>query len=398
MDILSNRIKNMAESATLAMAAKAREYKAKGINVISLSLGEPDFKTPKHIQEGAKAAIDEGKYFAYPPVNGYVDLRQAISDKFKRENGLDYSADQIVVSNGAKQSIANVFQALINEGDEVIVFAPFWVSYSALIELAGGIPVYISGGIDTDFKVTADQLKGAISDKTKAIIFSSPCNPTGSVFTKEELEKISEVVLSHDNIVVVSDEIYEHINYSGAHASIGALPGMNERTVTVNGMAKGFAMTGWRVGYIGAPLWLAKACNKIQGQFTSANCSIAQRAALTALTTDLGPTEEMAKEYLRRRGFVKELLDEIPGVKTNVPQGAFYFFPDVSAYFGKSDGANTINNASDLSMYLLDNAHVSVVTGEAFGDPNCIRLSYAASEEDLRTAIAKIKEALAKLS
>lgn len=398
MDILSNRIKNMAESATLAMAAKAREYKAKGINVISLSLGEPDFKTPKHIQEGAKAAIDEGKYFAYPPVNGYADLREAISQKFKRENGLDYAADQIVVSNGAKQSIANVFQALINEGDEVIVFAPFWVSYSALIELAGGIPVYISGGIESDFKVTADQLKAALTDRTKAIIFSSPCNPTGSVFTKEELEKISEVVLSHDNLVVVSDEIYEHINYSGAHASIGALPGMNERTVTVNGMAKGFAMTGWRVGYIGAPLWLAKACNKIQGQFTSANCSIAQRAALTALTTDLAPTQEMAKEYLRRRGFVKELLDEIPGVKTNVPQGAFYFFPDVSAYFGKSDGSQTVNNASDLSLYLLENAHVSVVTGEAFGDPNCIRLSYAASEEDLRTAIDKIKDALVKLS
>lgn len=398
MDILSNRIKNMAESATLAMAAKAREYKAKGINVISLSLGEPDFKTPKHIQEGAKAAIDEGKYFAYPPVNGYPDLRQAISEKFKKENGLDYGPDQIVVSNGAKQSIANIFQALINEGDEVIVFAPFWVSYSALIELAGGVPVYISGGIETDFKVTAEQLREAITDQTKAVIFSSPCNPTGSVFTREELEKISEVILSHDGLVVVSDEIYEHINYSGAHASIGALPGMNERTVTVNGMAKGFAMTGWRVGYIGAPLWLAKACNKIQGQFTSANCSIAQRAALTALTTDLGPTEEMAKEYLRRRGFVKELLDEIPGVKTNVPQGAFYFFPDVSAYFGKSDGYNLINNASDLAMYLLDNAHVSVVTGEAFGDPNCIRLSYAASEEDLRTAIAKIKEALAKLS
>ena len=398
MDILSNRIKNMAESATLAMAAKAREYKAKGINVISLSLGEPDFKTPNHIQEGAKAAIDEGKYFAYPPVNGYPDLRQAISEKFKKENGLDYGPDQIVVSNGAKQSIANIFQALINEGDEVIVFAPFWVSYSALIELAGGVPVYISGGIETDFKVTAEQLREAITDQTKAVIFSSPCNPTGSVFTREELEKISEVILSHDGLVVVSDEIYEHINYSGAHASIGALPGMNERTVTVNGMAKGFAMTGWRVGYIGAPLWLAKACNKIQGQFTSANCSIAQRAALTALTTDLGPTEEMAKEYLRRRGFVKELLDEIPGVKTNVPQGAFYFFPDVSAYFGKSDGYNLINNASDLAMYLLDNAHVSVVTGEAFGDPNCIRLSYAASEEDLRTAIAKIKEALAKLS
>lgn len=396
--MLSDRIKNMAESATLAMAAKAREYKARGINVISLSLGEPDFKTPKHIQEGAKNAIDEGKYFAYPPVNGYPDLRQAISDKFKRENNLEYSADQIVVSNGAKQSIANIFQAIINEGDEVVVFAPFWVSYSALIELAGGIPVYVNGGIDSDFKVTAGQLSKAITSKTKAIIFSSPCNPTGSVFTKEELLELTEVILKYDNLVVVADEIYEHINYTGAHASIGALPGMNERTVTVNGMAKGFAMTGWRVGYIGAPLWLAKACNKVQGQFTSANCGIAQRAAYTALTTDLGPTQEMGKEYLRRRGFVKELLDDIPGIKTNVPQGAFYFFPDVSAYFGKTNGETIINNASDVSMYILDHAHVSVVTGEAFGDPNCIRLSYAASEENLREAISRIKEALAKLS
>ena len=398
MDILSDRIKNMAESATLAMAAKAREYKAKGINVISLSLGEPDFKTPQHIQDGAKAAIDEGKYFAYPPVNGYADLREAISAKFKNENGLEYGPDQIVVSNGAKQSIANVFQAIINEGDEVVVFSPFWVSYSALIELAGGVPVYIKGSIDNDFKATAAQLAEVITPKTKAMIFSSPCNPTGSVFTKEELEAIAEVVLKHENMVVVSDEIYEHINYTGAHASIGAIPGMIDRTVTVNGMAKGFAMTGWRVGYIGAPLWLAKACNKVQGQLTSANCSIAQRAAYTALTTDLGPTQEMAKEYLRRREMVKELLDEIPGVKTNVPQGAFYFFPDVSAYFGKSDGTTTINNASDLAMYILDNAHVSVVTGEAFGDPDCIRLSYAASEENLRNAIAQIKEALAKLS
>lgn len=398
MEILSDRIKNMAESATLAMAAKAREYKAKGINVISLSLGEPDFKTPKHIQEGAKSAIDEGKYFAYPPVNGYLDLRQAISDKFKRENGLTYGADQIVVSNGAKQSIANVFQALINEGDEVIVFAPFWVSYSALIELAGGVPVYVTGGIDSDFKVTASQLEQAITDKTKAIIFSSPCNPTGSVFTKDELQSLADVILQHNNLIVIADEIYEHINYTGAHASIGALPGMNERTVTVNGMAKGFAMTGWRVGYIGAPLWLAKACSKIQGQFTSANCGIAQRAALTGLTSDLGPTIEMGKEYLRRRDLVKSLLDEIPGVKTNLPQGAFYFFPDVSAYFGKSDGETTINNAGDLSLFILDNAHVSVVTGEAFGAPNCIRLSYAASEEDLREAIKRIKTTLSKLS
>lgn len=398
MEMLSDRIKNMAESATLAMAAKAREYKARGINVISLSLGEPDFKTPKHIQQGAKDAIDEEKYFAYPPVNGYLDVRQAISEKFKRENNLDYSADQIVISNGAKQSIANVFQALINEGDEVIVFAPFWVSYSALIELAGGVPVYVNGSIDSDFKVTADQLASAVTPKTKALIFSSPCNPTGSVFTKEELLALSEVILKHEDLIVIADEIYEHINYTGAHASIGALPGMNDRTVTVNGMAKGFAMTGWRVGYIGAPLWLAKACNKVQGQFTSANCGIAQRAAYTALTSDLGPTQQMGKEYLRRRNFVKELLDEIPDFKTNIPQGAFYFFPDISAYFGKSDGQTTIENASDLSMYILDHAHVSVVTGEAFGDPNCIRLSYAASEEDLREAIKRIKEALAKLS
>jgi len=397
MNIVSDRILNMAESATLAMAAKAREYKAKGINVISLSLGEPDFKTPQHICDGAKKAIDEGKYFAYPPVNGYQDLREAISAKFKRENGLDYSADQIVVSNGAKQSIANIFQAIINEGDEVVVFSPFWVSYTALIELAGGVPVIVTGGIENDFKVTAEQFEAAITPKTKAMIFSSPCNPTGSVFTKEELEPIAEVVLKHDNMIVVSDEIYEHINYTGAHASIGALPGMLERTVTVNGMAKGFAMTGWRVGYIGAPLWLAKACNKIQGQFTSANCSIAQRATLTALTSDLGPTREMAKEYLRRRDLVKVLLDEIPGFKTNMPQGAFYFFPDVSAYFGKSDGTTTVNDADELALYILENAQVSVVTGGAFGAPNCIRLSYAASEADLRNAISQMKTALAKL-
>lgn len=396
--MLSDRIRNMAESATLAMAAKARELKAKGVNVISLSLGEPDFKTPKHIQEGAKDAIDTEKYFGYPPVNGYLDVRQAISDKFKRENDLAYSADQIVISNGAKQSIANIFQAIINEGDEVVVFAPFWVSYSALIELAGGIPVYVKGDIASDFKVTADQLAAAITPKTKALIFSSPCNPTGSVFTKGELEELSKVVLKHDDLVVIADEIYEHINYTGAHASIGALPGMIDRTVTVNGMAKGFAMTGWRVGYIGAPLWLAKACNKVQGQFTSANCGIAQRAAFTALTSDLGPTYEMSKEYLRRRDLVKDLLDEIPGFKTNIPQGAFYFFPYVSAYFGKSDGETTINTAGDLCIYILDHAQVSLVTGEAFGDDNCIRLSYAASEEDLREAIKRIKESLSKLS
>ena len=396
--MVSDKVKNMAESATLAMAAKARELKEKGINVISLSLGEPDFKTPKHIQEGAKAAIDEGKYFAYPPVNGYLDLRQAISTKFKNENNLDYSPDQIVVSNGAKQSIANVFLALLNDGDEVVVFSPFWVSYSSLIELAGGVPVYVKGGIESDFKVTPQQLAQAITPKTKAIIYSSPCNPTGSVFTLEELTAIAEVIKKHKDIIVIADEIYEHINYTGAHASIGAIEGMQDRTATINGMAKGFAMTGWRVGYIGAPLWLAKACNKIQGQITSANCSIAQRAALTALTTDLAPTVEMSKEYLRRRDIVKALLDEVPGFKTNLPTGAFYFFPDVTALFGTTDGSVTINNADDLSLYLLDKAQVSVVTGDAFGDANCIRLSYAASEEDLREAITRIKAAVSKLS
>lgn len=398
MEHLSDRIKNMSESATLAMAAKAREFKEKGIDVISLSLGEPDFKTPKHIQEGAKSAIDENKYFAYPPVNGYLDLRKAIVDKFKKENGLEYTPDQIVVSNGAKQSIVNVMLSLVNPGDEVIVFSPYWVSYTAAIELAEGTPVLIKGSIDDDFKATADQLRKAITPKTRAIIFSSPCNPTGSVFTKEELEKIAEVVLEHEGIYVMSDEIYEHINYTGAHASIGAVPGMADRTITINGMAKGFAMTGWRVGYIGAPTWIAKACNKIQGQLTSANCSIAQRATLTALTSDLGPTIEMTKEYKSRRDLVFDLLNEVPGFKTNMPTGAFYFFPDVSFYFGKSNGETTISNASDLCLYLLENAHVSLVTGEAFGDPDCIRLSYAASEENLREAVKRIKAALAKFN
>jgi aspartate aminotransferase len=398
MEHLSDRIKNMSESATLAMAAKAREFKEKGIDVISLSLGEPDFKTPKHIQEGAKAAIDENKYFAYPPVNGYLDLRKAICDKFKNENGLSYTPDQIVVSNGAKQSIINVMLSLVNPGDEVIVFSPYWVSYTAAIELAEGTPVLVKGTLENDFKATAAQVKEAITPKTKAIIFSSPCNPTGSVFSKEELEAIAEVVLEHEGVYVISDEIYEHINYTGAHASIGTVAGMEDRTITINGMAKGFAMTGWRVGYIGAPTWIAKACNKIQGQLTSANCSIAQRATLTALTTDLEPTREMTREYKKRRDLVYDLLNDVPGFKTNMPNGAFYFFPDVSYYFGKSDGTTTLNDASDLCLYLLENAHVSLVTGAAFGEPNCIRLSYAASEENLREAIKRVKEVLSKFS
>lgn len=398
MDLLSERIKNMAESATLAMAAKAREMKQKGIDVIGLSLGEPDFKTPKHIQEGAKAAIDEEKYFAYPPVNGYLDLREAISQKFKKENNLNYSPDQIVVSNGAKQSIANVFMALLNPGDEVIVFSPYWVSYSALVELAEGTCVYVGGGIENDFKPNAEQVKAAITSKTKALIFSSPCNPTGSVFTQEELESIAEVLKDHPEIIVISDEIYELINFEGKHVSIGTMPGMEERTVTVNGFAKGFAMTGWRVGYIGAPLWLAKAANKIQGQITSANCSIAQRAALTALTSPYDASYEMVEKYKERRALVYDLLKEIPGLEVNMPGGAFYFFPNVSSYFGKSFNGKTIGNSADLCLFLIEDARVSLVSGEGFGNPECVRLSYAASVEDLKIAISRIKESLKKLA
>ena len=398
MELLSKRITELAESATIAMAAKAREFKSRGIDVISLSLGEPDFKTPKHIQEGAKSAIDEGKYFAYPPVPGYADLREAIADKLKRENGVPCKPENIVVSNGAKQSIYNVMGALLNEGDEVIIYSPYWVSYSAIVALNGGVPVFIRGSIDNDFKATADQLQQAITPKTRAVLFSSPCNPTGSVFSREELEAIAGVVKSQDGLVVVADEIYEHINYTGEHVSIGAIPGMAERTVTVNGFAKGFAMTGWRVGYIAAPTWLAKACGKMQGQMTSANCSIAQRAALTALTSDLGPTHEMAKAYLHRRDLVYELLKALPEVKVNLPKGAFYFFPDVSAYYGRSNGSVIIQNSSDFCMYILENAHVSLVPGEAFGDPDCVRLSYAASEEDLKEAIKRISSALSQLN
>lgn len=396
MNQLSNRINAIQESATLAMAAKAREFKNRGIDVISLSLGEPDFKTPLHICEAAKKAIDDGKYFAYPPVAGYQDLREAIAAKYQKENGVPYKAENIVVSNGAKQSIANTFLALLNPGDEVIVFSPYWVSYEAQIRLAEAVPVMISGGIESDFKVSASQLEQAITPKTKAIIFSSPCNPTGTVFSKQELEAISKVVVKH-NILAIADEIYEHINFTGEQVSIASFPGMFERTITVNGFAKGFAMTGWRVGYIAAPKWIALGCSKVQGQITSANSSIAQRAALAAITGDLTPTNKMVDEYRKRREIVYSLLKEIPGVKSNYPQGAFYFFPDVSAYFGKSDGSMKIRNGDDFCLYMLEQAHVSLVPGGAFGDENCVRLSYAASENDLREALKRIKEALAKL-
>lgn len=397
MNKLSNRIEAIQESATLAMAAKARELKTKGFDVIGLSLGEPDFKTPQHICEAAKKAIDDGKYFAYPPVAGYQDLREAIAAKYQKENNVAYKAENIVVSNGAKQSIANAMLALLNPDDEAIVFSPYWVSYDALVRLAEATPIMIKGGMENDFKVTAAQLEAAITPKTRIVIFSSPCNPTGSVFSKAELEAIAQVVFKHPNIIVIADEIYEHINYTGEQVSIASFPGMFEKTITVNGFAKGYAMTGWRVGYIAAPKWIADGCNKVQGQITSANCSIAQRAALAAITGDIEPTTKMVEEYRRRRDIVFNLLKEIPGIKANYPQGAFYFFPDVSAYYGKSDGTRTIGNGDDFCMYMLEKAHVSLVTGDAFGDANCIRLSYAASETDLREAMKRMKEALAVL-
>ncbi|HPI81567.1 MAG TPA: pyridoxal phosphate-dependent aminotransferase, partial [Cyclobacteriaceae bacterium] len=338
-----------------------------GIDVISLSLGEPDFKTPAHVCEAAKQAIDDGKYFAYPPVAGYQDLREALAAKYASQNNVPYKAENIVVSNGAKQSIANAMIALLNPGDEVIVFSPYWVSYDALVRLVEATPVIVKGTLENDFKVTAAQVEQAITPRTRAIIFSSPCNPTGSVFTKSELEAISKVVLKHDNLLVIADEIYEHINYAGGNTSIASLPGMFERTITINGFAKGFAMTGWRVGYLAAPKWIASGSNKVQGQLTSANCSIAQRAALAAITSDLAPTLKMVDEYKRRRDIVHGLLKEIPSIKANYPQGAFYFFPDVSHYYGKSDGTGTIRNGDDFCMYILNKAHVSLVAGGAFG-------------------------------
>jgi aspartate aminotransferase len=397
MNKLSNRIEAIQESATLAMAAKAREFKTRGIDVIGLSLGEPDFKTPQHICDAAKKAIDEGKYFAYPPVAGYQDLREALAIKYQTENKVPYKAENFVVSNGAKQSIANAMLALLNPGDEVIIFSPYWVSYDALVRLTEATPVILNGKIENDFKVTASQLEAAITSKSKAIIFSSPCNPTGSVFSRKELQDIATVVLKHPDLLVIADEIYEHINFTGDQTSIASFPGMFDRTITVNGFAKGFAMTGWRVGYIAAPKWIADGCNKVQGQITSANCSIAQRAALAAITGDIEPTNKMVSEYRSRRDLVYNLLKDIPGIKTNYPEGAFYFFPDVSAYYGKSDGSFTVKNGDDFCMYMLEKGHVALVPGGAFGDDNCIRLSYAASEKDLKEALKRIKAALAVL-
>lgn len=396
--ILSDRINKMEESATLAMAKKARELKTQGIDIISLSLGEPDFKTPLHIQKAAKDAIDEGSYFAYPPVAGYQDLREAIAKKLREQNHiLEAKADHIMVSTGAKHSIANVFMCLLNEGDEVVIFSPYWVSYAEIIKLAGGVPVLIEGTIENNFKATASQLEAAITDRTKAVIYSSPCNPTGSVFSKEELVAIADVIQKRPNIYVIADEIYELINFTGQHFSIASLPGMFDRTITVNGFSKGYAMTGWRVGYICAPIFIAKACEKMQGQFTSGGTGIAQRAALAAIAGDQTPSLEMEKAYLTRRNLVLEKLQAIPGIQTHIPEGAFYFFPDVSSFFGKKAGDFEVKNADDFCIYLLEKANVSLVTGEAFGAPACVRISYAASEEDLHKALDRMARALNEL-
>ncbi|MBX2841965.1 MAG: pyridoxal phosphate-dependent aminotransferase [Flammeovirgaceae bacterium] len=394
---LSNRLKSLSESATLAMAVKARELQAKGANVIKLNLGEPDFQTPQHIKDAAKKAIDDG-FTSYPPVAGFPDLKEAIVKKLNRDNRLDYEPANIVASTGAKQSIANVLLSLLNKGDEVIIFTPYWVTYFEQVKLAEGVPVALKGSLENDFKVTVEQLRAAITDKTKAILFSSPCNPTGSVFTKEELSGIASVVSEYKDLYVISDEIYEYINFGGHHHSIAEIDYIKERVIIVNGLSKGFAMTGWRLGYIAAPQWLAKACDKIQGQITSGTCTISQKAGVAALNGNLKAAVEMKMAYHRRRDLVKELLDEIPGIKTNLPQGAFYIFPDISYYFGKSFDGQPIENANDFAMYLLNEAHVSIVDGGAFGEPNCVRISFAASDEDLEEAIRRIKTALEKLA
>lgn len=391
--ILSDRINNLSVSQTLAMAAKARELKALGKDIISLSLGEPDFNTPDFVKEAAKQAIDEN-WSTYPPVDGYPELKQAIIKKFKRDNNLDYQPSNIVVSTGAKQSLYNIAQAMINEGDDVILPAPYWVSYYEIIKMAGGIPVEVPTSVESDFKITPEQLAAAITPKTKMMWFSSPCNPSGSVYNKEELTALAKVLEQHKDIYVVSDEIYEHINFAGSFCSIGSIPGMFDRTITVNGVAKAFAMTGWRIGYIGAPEFIAKACTKLQGQVTSGANSIAQRATIAALEANPSEISYMVDAFHRRRDLVVGLVNDIPGLKVNQPEGAFYVFPDVSYYFGKTLNSTFIKDADDLAIYLLEHANVATVTGAAFGNPNCIRLSYATSEDLLIEAFKRIKNAL----
>lgn len=396
MTKLAGRIERLTESQTIAMAKLSRELQEQGHDIISLSLGEPDFITPEYIREGAKKAIDEG-YTHYPPISGYADVRKAISEKFKKENNLQFSPEQVVVSTGAKQSIANVVLCLIDPGDEVLVPAPYWVSYTQLIQLAGGIPVFLNTDITRDFKVSPEQVEKAITPKTKMFIFSSPCNPTGTVYTKEELGALASVFAKYKDLTILSDEIYEHINFVGKHESIAQFDALKDRVVVVNGVSKGYAMTGWRIGYIGAPLQIAKACDKMQGQFTSAASSIAQKAAMIALSENTSDMKNMVESFKRRRDLVLNMLKEIKGMKLNTPDGAFYVFPDISYYFGKTDGKTTIKNPSDLCMYLLNDAKVSLVTGEAFGDNNCVRFSYATSDELLVEACKRLKLSLDKL-
>ena len=391
--MLSDRINSLPASATLAMAAKARELKTQGINIIGLSLGEPDFNTPEFIKEAAIQAVKDN-YNSYSPVDGYADLKVAICEKFRRDNGLDYQPSQVVVSTGAKQSIANVCMVLLNPGDEVLLPAPYWVSYSAIATLAESKSTIIPSSIENDFKITPEQLEAAISPKTKLVMFNSPNNASGTIYTEEEFRALGKVLKKYPEVYILSDEIYEHINYGTPHFSIASISDLYDRTITVNGVAKAFAMTGWRIGYIGAPEWIAKACNKMQGQITSgANC-IAQRATIAAVSAPYSKIQYMVDEFNKRRDLILKLLSEIPGFKLNEPQGAFYVFPDVSSYFGKKIHGNNIENANDFALFLLERAHVATVTGEAFGNPKCIRISYAANEDDIKSAVKRIKKLL----
>lgn len=393
---LSNRLNRLAPSATLAMSQKSGEMKAQGIDVINMSVGEPDFNTPDHINAAAKKAVDDN-YSRYSPVPGYPDLRKAISAKLKNENGLEYAPSEILVSNGAKQSVCNTIMALVNEGEEVIIPAPYWVSYPQMVKLAGGEPVIVNAGFEQNFKMTPEQLEAAITPKTRMLILCSPSNPTGSVYSQKELAALAEVILRHDDLFVLADEIYEHINYVGEHASIAKVEGMRERAIIVNGVSKAYAMTGWRIGYIAAPEWIVKGCNKLQGQYTSGPCSVSQKAAEAAYTLSQECVETMRQAFQRRRDLIVELAKDIPGLEVNVPEGAFYLFPKCSSFFGKSDGKHTINNSTDFAMYLLEEGHVATVGGDAFGDPECFRMSYATSDDNIREAMRRIKETLAKL-
>ena len=393
---LSDRLQRLAPSATLAMSQKSSEMKAQGIDVINMSVGEPDFNTPDHIKEAAKKAIDEN-YSRYSPVPGYPDLRKAIVAKLKNENNLDYSVNEVLVSNGAKQSVCNTIMALVNPGDEVIIPAPYWVSYPQMAKLAGGTPVIVEAGFEQNFKMTPEQLEAAITPKTRLIILCSPSNPTGSVYSKEELKGLADVIKRHDDLFILADEIYEHINYIGKHESIAQFEGMKERSIIVNGVSKAYAMTGWRIGYIAAPEWIVKGCNKLQGQYTSGPCSVSQKAAEFAYTQSQECVEQMRQAFERRRNLIVQLAKDIPGLEVNVPEGAFYLFPKCSSFYGKSNGDTVINNSSDLALYLLEKGHVATVGGDAFGDPECFRMSYATSDENIREAMRRIKDALTEL-